>query len=390
MRTTADAVIIGGGIMGTSLLYHLTTKGMRNVVLLEKGLLASGSTGASAAIVRQHYSTEVSVRLVMKSLEMFQHFPDLVGGPPVFNNTGWLFLVAPDAADAFDRNMVALNHYGVRTRAISLEELQERIPGIRTDGIARVGFEPDSGFADPHGTCMGFASKARELGAEILLQTPARGVKLANGRVQSVVTDEGEINAPIVVNACGPWARKVGQMVGLDLPLEISREQDVVLRPPPDMPPLKITVSDMPDRIYFHVDGAGQIIVGTGHPKENEPADPDTFNAISDPAFNEDTAARMAYRIPAMERALVTKGWAGLYSITPDWNMILDRAPGIDGYYMMVGGSGHSFKLGPAMGLAMAEMILDGQATTVDISSLRFSRFKEGSPLRGLYAGNRA
>ncbi len=390
MRTKADAVIIGGGVIGTSMLYHMTKKGMRNVVLLEKGLLASGATGASAAIVRQHYSTEVSVRLVQKSLEMFQHFPDLVGGASVFTNTGWVFLATPEAAESFDKNMVALKNYGVRTWPISIGELKEKIPGIRTDGIGRVAFEPDSGFADPHGTCMGFASKAREQGAEVLLNTPARGIKVANGRVQSVTTDQGEISTPIAVNACGPWARNVGKFVGLDLPLEISREQDVVLRPPPDMPQLKLTVSDMCDRIYFHVDGAGQIIVGTGHPKENEPADPDTFNQISNQSFNEDAASRIAYRIPAMERAQVIKGWAGLYSITPDWNMILDRAPGIEGHYLAVGGSGHSFKLGPAIGLAMAEMIMDGKAKSIDISSLRFSRFTEGAPLRGLYAGNRA
>ncbi len=390
MRTTADAVIIGGGAIGTSVLYHLTQQGLRNVVLLERAGLASGSTGASAAIVRQHYSTEVSVRLVQKSLEYFQNWTHLIGGEPIYNQTGWLFLVSEDSANAFDQNMTRLQALGVRTWAMPLNELERRIPGIRMDGVARVGYEPDSGYADPVAMCQGFVNRAREAGAELLFDSPARDIKTTNGRVQAVATDQGEIHTPIVVNAAGPWARRVGQWVGLDLPLELSREQDVVLRPPADMPPLRVTVSDMPDRIYFHTNREGNIICGTGHPKENEPADPDSYQRDADPSFVADAFSRFAYRLPPMERAQVVGGWAGLYTITPDWNMIVDRAPQIEGLYLAVGGSGHSFKLSPAIGLALSELILAGRAHSIDISSLRFSRFAEGEQLRGLYAGNRA
>ena len=390
MQTTADAVIIGGGAIGTSILYNLTMKGMRNVVLLEKGVLASGSTGDTGAIMRQHYSTETNVRLVQKSLEIFQNFPELVGGESIYNRTGWVFLVPEEAAPAFDQNIAWLKTMGVNTWAISVEELREFLPGVHQDGIARIAYEPDSGYADPHGLCSGYVSKAREQGASVFLDTPAWDIKTANGKVQAVVTKQGEISTSVVVNAAGPWARQVGQWVGLDLPLEISREQDIVLRPPPDVPSLQITISNMVDRTYFHPETGGLIICGTGHPKENEPADPDNYKRVADQTFIEDTVRRVVHRFPALERAEIIKSWAGLYSITPDWNLILDHVSEVEGFYCAVGGSGHAFKLAPAIGLAMAELIIDGQGKTIDISPLGLDRFAKGEHLQGRYAGNRA
>ena len=147
--TTADAVIIGGGAVGTSLLYHLTRLGMTDVVLLEKGKLSSGSSGDSAAIVRQHYSNEVSIRLVRKSLEIFQSFGDELGASEVFTPAGWLFLCPPEAADLFDENLAQLKRLGVRTWEIGVNEAAEMLPGLNTDGIGKVAYEPDSGYADP-------------------------------------------------------------------------------------------------------------------------------------------------------------------------------------------------------------------------------------------------
>ncbi len=311
MRTSADAVIIGGGAIGTSILYHLTMQGMRNVVLLEKGALASGSSGDSAAMIRQHYSTDVGMRLVQKSLEIFQNFPDLVGGDPIFTRTGWLFLVPPEAASTFDENMLRLQAIGVDTSTLSLQELADRVPGIRTDGIARVAFEPDSGYADPHGLCRGFSNRAQAEGAEIHLNTPARGIRMTKGKIEAVVTDRGEIQTPLVVNAAGPWAKQIGQWVGIDLPLEISREQDIVLQPPPTAPPLLVTISNMVDRIYFRPEPGGKILSGLGHPKENEPANPDNYAKPADASFIDDVVARLIKRLPALEGIKVVKGWSG-------------------------------------------------------------------------------
>ena len=390
MKSTADAIIIGGGAVGTSTLYHLTKLGMTDVALLDKGSLASGSTGDSAAIVRQHYSNEVSIRLVKRSIEIMRSFPGEMG-VEVFTQCGWCFLVPPEADSSFVENMAQLRRLGVRTWEISVEEaVEEHLPGLNPDGIGRVAYEPDGGFADPHLLCQGFADRARDAGANVYLNTPVTGIKMSGDKVTGVRTPNGEIDSPIVVNAAGPWARPVGQMAGLDLPLEISREQEMMLQVPPGASAPQRAVSNMVERIYFRpTKQPGTVLIGVGHPKENEPASPDDYDRRADPDFIEDAGARLAHRMPHLADAEVVASWSGLYTITPDWSMIVDRAPGVDGMYLAVGGSGHSFKLAPAIGQCLAEMIATGTPTTVDITPLRAGRFSEGAPLRSTYGGNR-
>ena len=390
MNKTADAVVIGGGIAGASTLYYLARMGLRNTVLLEKGELASGSTGDSAAMVRQHYSNEVSIRLVAESLRFFQEFADEFDGAEVFNGIGWLFLCEPDAREAFDENMARLKGLGVRTWEISAEDASEELPGLNTDGVGPVAFEPDSGYAEPRGTVDALVRKAETLGSETHTHTPATGLVVENDRVSGVVTASGTISTPIVVNAAGPWAREVGGWAGLDLPLELSREQDVVIRIPQGVPHLRRVVSNMVDRTYFRPEGDGMLLAGVGHPKENEPVDPDDYRHEADAGFVEDVTGRLEHRLPDLAGAEVVSSWAGLYTITPDWNMMVGAAPGVEGLYLAVGGSGHSFKLGPAIGRCLAELITDGKASTVDITPLRPERFDDDSPLRSTYGGNRA
>ena len=234
MKRTADAVIIGGGAIGTSTLYHLTKLGMTDIVLLDKGNLASGSTGDSAAIVRQHYSNEVSIRLVKRSIEIMRSFPDEMG-VDVFTQSGWCFLVPPEAESSFVENMAQLQRLGVRTWEISVQEaVEQHLPGLNPNGIGRVAYEPDGGFADPHALCQGFADRARDAGANVYLNTPVTGIKMSGDKVTGVRTPSGEIDSPIVVNAAGPWAGPIGRMAGLELPLEISREQEMMLQVPPN------------------------------------------------------------------------------------------------------------------------------------------------------------
>jgi len=390
MRQTADVVIIGGGVLGASLLYHLTTKGVRNAVLLEKGEFASGSTGDSAAIVRQHYSNEVSIRLVKKSVEMFKNFPNLFDGANVFTNSGWFFLVPPEAGDKFQQNMAQLKRLGIDTWEVSVEEAAKELPGLNPEGIGHIAYEPGAGYADPVGTVQAFIAKAVANGAEAHPHTPAQGIKLNGGRVSAVVTNVGEISTPVVVNAAGPWAKTVGEWVGLDLPLQITREPETTFRPPGDSSPLHHPISNMVDRTYFRPMPDGTVLIGTGHPKESEPADPENYQREVDENFISYVSERMEHRLRGLAGAKFERGWAGLYAVTPDWNMILDKSPDIEGLYLAVGGSGHSFKIGPAMGLCLAELIVDGQASTVDISSLRATRFAEDDLLRSTYGGNRA
>ena len=390
MRTTADAVIIGGGAVGTSILYHLAKLGLTDVVLLDKGGLASGSTGDSAAIVRQHYSNEVSIRLVKRSIEILLALPDETG-VDVFTQCGWCFLVPPEAGSSFVENMAQLQRLGIRTWEISVEEaIENHLPGLNPDGIGRVAYEPDGGFADPHALCQGFADRARDAGAAVHPNTPVTGITVSRDRVTGVRTPNGEIASPIVVNAAGPWAGEIGRMAGLDLPLEISREHEMMLRVPSGASAPARAVSNMVERIYFRpTKQPGTVLIGVGHPKENEPVSPDDYDRRADPEFIEDAGGRLAHRMPHLTDAEVIASWAGLYTITPDWSMIVDRAPGVDGMYLAVGGSGHSFKLAPAIGQCLAEMIVTGTATTVDVTPLRASRFSENDPLRSTYGGNR-
>ena len=390
MKSTADAIIIGGGAVGTSTLYHLTKLGMADIVLLDKGSLASGSTGDSAAIVRQHYSNEVSIRLVKRSIEIMRSFSDELG-VDVFTQSGWCFLVPPQAESSFVENMAQLQRLGIRTWEISVKEaVEQHLPGLNPDGIGRVAYEPDGGFADPHALCQGFADRARDAGANVYLSTPVTGIKMSGDKVTGVRTPSGDIDSPIVVNAAGPWARPIGRMAGLDLPLEISREQEMMLQVPSDATAPQRAVSNMVERIYFRpTKQPGTVLVGVGHPKENEPVSPDDYDRSADSDFIEDAGARLAHRMRHLADAKVIANWSGLYTITPDWSMIVDRAHGVDGMYLAVGGSGHSFKLAPAIGQCLAEMIATGTATTVDITPLRAGRFSEGDPLRSTYGGNR-
>ena len=278
MRKTADAVVIGGGAIGASVLYNLTNKGLRDVVLLEKGELCSGSSGDSAAMVRQHYSNEVSIRLVKRSLEIFQAFPEQFDGADVFTNVGWLFLVPPEASGMLDENMARLRRLGVRTWELSVEEAADELPGLNTEGIGGVAFEPDSGYADARAMVDAFALKARQNGAEVHTNTPALGIERSGGKVTKVTTSEGAIETETVINAAGPWAGDVARWVGLDLPLEISREQDIIVRPPAAAPQIRRVVSNMVDRTYLRPEPGGLLLVGTGHPKENDPAEPDDYS----------------------------------------------------------------------------------------------------------------
>jgi len=390
MRNTADAVVIGGGVVGASVLYHLTKLGLRDVVLLEKNKLCSGSSGDSAAIVRQHYSNKVSIQLVIRSIEIFQDISHRQA-VNVLNQIGWIFLAPGDAENSFKENMILLQTLGVDTCEISSDELaSNHLPGVNLEGIARIAYEPDSGYADPVGIVDAFVNLSRDAGANVYVNTPVTGMMISGGRITGIKTTQGVINTPIVVNAAGPWAGEIASFVDLDLPLEISREQEILLRIPKDSFPLQRSVSNMVDRIYFRpTSDPRNVLVGVGHPKENEPVDPNTYDRSADNNFIKDVLERISHRMPQFANAEVIDSWSGVYTITPDWSMIVDKAPGVDGMYLAVGGSGHSFKLAPAIGKCLAEMILDGKSLTVDIGPLRAGRFDERDHLHSTYGGNR-
>ncbi len=390
MLKTADAVVIGAGVNGASTAYNLVKAGLGKVVLLDKGLIASGGTGRSAAIIRQHYSHPELVRMVKRSVEIFHHFEDEIGGNSGFVNCGWAFLAPEYVSDGLSRNLKMQKSLGIDTREIDREELSRMEPRIDLSGVHRITYEPASGYADPHATTYAYVQRFREAGGELLPMTAAEGLRVEKERVAAVSTSQGDIATRIVVNAAGPWAGRVGRWAGLEVPIEVTREEEILLETVDVGGPPRLVFSDMAKAIYYRPDGLSRTVVGRGFPKEYEQVDPNRFNQSADPAFIRETHGLFLQRFPSFQKALPIDAYTGLYDVTPDWNPILGKVDGVGGFYMCAGFSGHGFKIAPSVGEVMAEVITTGKVRAVDISGFALSRFKRGNLIQGAYGGNRA
>ena len=386
MTSTAEAVIIGGGVMGCSILYNLASRGLRDVLLLERDILGSGSTGRSSGAVRMHYSNEVHARMAWQSLDIFRNFKDMVGGQCGFVETGYMVFAGEDNLDAFQANVAMQQSVGINTKLISREEAHEIAPAFYVDDCAGIAYEPGSGHADTSGTAIAYATKARELGAGIRLQTPATGVEVApSGRVVAVITAEGRIETPIAIVATGPWSRRFLLQHGVDLPLEATRHEVILLKRPLDKIPYHPGGADIANMVYFRPESTDLTLLGNGNTEEII-EDPEIFAQRPAQYFIQDVWSRFVRRMPMMEEAEYSSGYAGLYTNTPDSHPVIDRVEGIEGLYVCTGFSGHGFKLSPVVGVIMAELVLDGRATTIEISPLRMSRFREGRLNQARYA----
>jgi sarcosine oxidase subunit beta len=387
--TTADAVIIGGGVMGTSIAYHLTQCGVRRVILLEKNYLGSGSSGKSGAIIRTHYSTDITARIALKSLHTFAHFADLIGGNVGFVQTGMVIVVPAQDTALLRHKVDFLSGLGINNRLVSVEELRELHPYLHTDDLAVAAYEPESGYADPAGTTFAFAAAARAGGTVIAQGTEVTGVQVSEGKVQGVQTTKGAISSPIVICAAGPWAKHIGGMVGLDLPLKATRHQILTVRRQPDLDARHPVYADFVHATYFRPEGDKLTLVGSLEDVE-EPgeANPDLYNDKVDFAFIESYSDRLCRRIPIMQGSFSQGGWAGLYTETPDAHPILDHFADPEGFYVAVGFSGHGFKLSPTIGEMMAEFVTTGSCREFDITRFRANRFAEGDLIGGDFGFN--
>ena len=388
MNATADAVVIGAGVNGASIAFNLMQRGMRKVMVVEKYLLASGGTGKSAAVIRQHYSNPPLVRMMKRSIEIFINFAEVVGGSAGFHGTGWAFLVPPESVLLFRQNLAMQQGIGIRTREISREELLNIEPRFNLEDVETVGYEPESGYADPTRTTASYLQSACSRGAELQQGCDVISIGTDGNRVTEVVTSKGRISTPIAVNAAGPWSNRVAEMVGLSIPIEVSREQEILVAPPTGEARPRLAVSDMAQAIYYRP-VRHQLLVGRGFPKEYEYVNPDRFRETLDSDFIEETKARLTHRLPAYADGLVMGGKTGLYDITPDWHPVLGSTA-VDGFFVAAGFSGHGFKLAPAIGELMAQEIVDGKASDVDISGFTLDRFANNELFGSTYGGNRA
>ena len=386
MARTADIVIIGGGVTGCSIAYHLVRRGARNVVVVEKSFLASGSTGKSSACIRQHYSTPETCRMVLQALRFFEHFAEHTGGRTAsFTRVGYLLGVDDRLRVPMEKSVALQQSVGIDSRLITPAEIREIEQRVRVDDFVAGCYEPAAGYADPSQTTQGFAACAREGGATILEQTEVLGLSIAGGRVKGVDTSRGEIQAPVVINAAGIWGDRIGRMAGVEIPLTICRHKiNFFARPAGAREPHPL-VYDFVKNIYTRPETGGLTLVGPLDPEElNDRADPDRYN--EGVTFEETAEAmeRAMHRFPVMEHGEVAKGYAGCFDVTPDWHPILDESP-VKGFYLAVGFSGHGFKLSPAVGDMVANLVLDGRSPSDDVNAFRLSRFAEGKPIRGTY-----
>jgi glycine/D-amino acid oxidase-like deaminating enzyme len=382
MKSTADVVIVGGGVIGASILFNLGRMGVTDTLLLEKDVLGSGSTGRSQAICRMHYSNAVTASMAWESLGVFKNFGEVVGGESGFVETGYLVVVKEEDAAGLAHNVAMQYDLGIDTMRVTAADLKDIAPMVSVSDDEFMAWEPLSGYADSYMVTTSYAKRARELGAEIVLRNPVTNIDIEGGRVRAVVTAEGRVETPIAVVAAGPWSKEVLGKVGVDVPLVPVRHQVASLTRPVDKLPLHPTVGDIAQSFSFRPDGSSLTMMGFG---DDEEVGVETYNQGVDMEVMADALGRLTRRIPAMSEAYFRGGWSGLFTTTPDWHPILDAVPGIEGLYCAVGFSGHGFKLSPMIGVTMAEMIIEGAAGTIDISPLRFSRFEEGDLLGSSY-----
>src|SRR5436190_6795882 len=379
MSETADILIIGGGVMGASIAYHLAKQGGGRVVVLERQALCNGTTGRSGAIVRQHYSNDFTVRMAKDSLAVFQHFADLVGGDCGFLTTGMVVLTGEQGAESLRANVHMQQEQGVNTKLIGAGEVDEVAPGYNGEGLALACYEPDAGVTDPMATTYSFAQRARDHGATIREGVAVTHILKQGGRVSGVRTVEGDIRAPIVVLAANVWSRRLAQAVDISLPVTPTRHPMVALRRPNDFGGrhgFHAVGLDIRYQIYLRPDLGGVTLVGSTADVLTA-SDPDHYaQGVSE----EEIAhfwAMGARSIPALARAVPRGGWAGIYDDSVDNHPILDRLVAYEGLYCVAGLSGHGFKLSPLVGQWMAQYILTGQKPT-DMEHFAYDRFAQG------------
>ncbi|MCH7740510.1 MAG: FAD-binding oxidoreductase [Chloroflexi bacterium] len=379
---TADVIVVGGGVMGCSTLYYLAQMGVTNTLLLERDTLGSGSTGRSAAILRSHYSNEVTTRMAIEGHRVISNFEDEIGEPGGFVKTGYFFLASEEQAEPLRRNVALGRSLGLNTEALEPAAALELLPdGFNLDGIAAIASEPDSGYADSSAVTNGFASAARRAGATIKLGVEVTGILTGKGRVTGVQTTDGPLHASAVVLVAGPWSAELLMSVGAPVPLSYVRHQVVQLRRSLQRYPTLPTVADAPGGYSFRPDSGDVTLVTI----KEDPADRETYNRSVDAEVAQMALEVMAHRLPGFEEAGWDGGWSGLFTVTPDWHPVIDRVPGVEGLVCGVGFSGHGFKLSPAIGRALAELTVEGRSTSIDMTPLRFTRFAEDDLIESSY-----
>lgn len=386
MAQTADAVVIGGGINGVNIAFHLARRGVKKVVLLEKTAIAAGASGKTGGLVGSHFGTEIKVRLAVKALTTWLNFGEVYGPKgQYYDRCGRVWLVPAQDLDAM-RGIVQMQRaFGADARLLSGEELRELVPQISLDGVAGIAYEPGGGIADGLGATSAVAEAARQAGAELRVGVAARAISVAGGRVSGVETDAGRISAPLVFNAANVWAPRLLEPLGVKVPVEPARAQIGLFRRPSDYGPRPPAIADFVQASYMRDHPGDLMFVGGMDPlQEEQVPDPDNYPETADWAVIQSHRDHMCRRFPIMRRAVFRGGYSGLYDMSPDLHPVIDLVPGADGLFVTCGYSGDGFKYAPAVGQLLAEWVLDGRPS-MDISMLGFDRFAKGRLISGRF-----
>jgi len=383
----ADVVIVGGGVNGASIAFNLAERGAKNIVLLEKETLAGGPTGRSSAILRQHYSNEVTARMAFSSLKEFQEFSHKVGGECGYVKTGFMMIVDARDADRLKQNVAMQQRIGIKTQLITANEVKQVDPHLYTDDFLYAAYEPEAGHADPVLTTSSYGEAAKRLGVQILQKTTVKSIRVSSSRVIGVETDQGTIETRTVIAAAGPWTPTLVAPLGIPLPIHACRAQICVVERPPQMKEeVHPIYADFVTSIYIRPEAGRQTLVGSIDPKEAEDRapNPDDYKEAVDTHFRDEMLEKLAKRVPILKNGLYKGGWVGLYDITPDWHPVIDQV-GPEGLFIVAGFSGHGFKLAPATGDLVADLVTKGKSSVPDVKFFNYDRFAKKQLIRGQY-----
>ena len=370
-RYNPKIIIIGGGITGISTAYFLAKRGRKNVILLERDLLAQASTGLCVGGIRQQFSLPANILLSQETIRQLRHFESKFRTKIVFHQAGYLFLTRKQHTwESFGECVEIQRRYGVPVEVLLPEEVKQRWPYLEVKDVKGGIFGPEDGYVDPYDMTMAIANKTRKLGISINERTEVTRIRLANGRIKGVETSQGFISSKIIVNAAGAWGGEIARMVGIDLPVQPYRRQVFITKAFDAIPRPVPMIIDQDTQFYIRGYAPG-ILMGMTDLDELP-----SFHTHVDRSFMERVTAAALERVPVLEKAEILRGWGGLYAMTPDENPIIGEIPEIEGFFCATGFSGHGFQHGPAVGRILSELILDG-TTRFDISPFRYDRFNK-------------
>ena len=374
-----DVAVIGGGIHGASAAYHLATRGVRAVVV-EKGWPASGPTGMSSGVCRAYYRNEFLARVANEGIEMLARFPESIGADAGFQRTGFLFLHPDQDLPELERTVPRLRRQGIAAELLDRTRLDAEFPWFDLDGVGAGVWEEDAGYADPSVATLGLLRRAEELGTELRTSTRVVGIRRVGGDMEVEAADGSRIRSSRLLIAAGPWTAGLARMVGVDLPLTVERHPVAILAWGAG-PRLPFGHADLMGGYYTRPEGSDLLLMGSLHPGAS--SDPDRFRETIDPEESLELAMALARRVPGLLEAEERGGWAGLYDVSPDWQPVIGEIA--EGVFVDAGTSGHGFKLAPALGRHVADMVC-GDTTDPGLAQFHPSRFSAG---RSLEAGFR-